>query len=101
MDTEEEVKTEDEKKREETNYQILSRLADLQAKNPETESWEKFQTKINPELGGSTQYIIKEYEKSDVMRDVRKEKRLEKKLQRKADHDELRNHLTVVGRVKP
>jgi hypothetical protein len=98
--TDEQSQQEEEKRKLETNYQILSRLADLQAKNPETEAWETFQKKADPTQGGSVEYIVKAFEKSDVMRDVRKEKRMERKQQRKADHDQLRQHLTVVGRVK-
>lgn len=89
---------EDLKVKKETEYQLLSRLSEMQARNPETDSWETLQKNLDPLQGGSKEYIANRYKKSDVMRDVRKDKRLERKQQRKAEHDELRHHLTVTGR---
>ena len=84
----------------ETEYQLLSKLSEMQARNPETDAWEALQKNVDPSQGGSKEYIANRFMKSDVMRDVRRDRRFEKKQQRKAQHDELINHLTVTGRNK-
>jgi hypothetical protein len=61
------------------------RKADLVAKNPETKAWKEFETKVNPDKGGTAEYVVERHMKTERQREVRAESRADRKTRRKRD----------------
>lgn len=79
--------TEEEKLERAKRIALARRMADLKAKNPETAAWKKFETKINPEVGGEPEYVEAKVEKIERKRGDRALTRAERKRARMEDED--------------
>eukprot|EP01006_Ploeotia_vitrea_P036585 TRINITY_DN66035_c3_g2_i2.p1 TRINITY_DN66035_c3_g2~~TRINITY_DN66035_c3_g2_i2.p1 ORF type:complete len:119 (+),score=5.14 TRINITY_DN66035_c3_g2_i2:433-789(+) len=79
--------TEDEKAERAKRIALARRLADLKAKNPETAAWKKFDAKVNPEKGGTTEIIEEKHDKIERRRGDRQLDRQERRERRMQDRD--------------
>jgi Ca2+-binding EF-hand superfamily protein len=77
--------TEEERLARERAIALARRQADLAAKNPRTHPWEKFKKKIEPEQGGSDEYVKKKQEKQLRSREDRADTREERRQKRRQD----------------
>ena len=77
----------DEKKRRHEAILKARREHDLKIKNPVTDPWIRFEKKIEPEMGGSTEFLPRKEVRMERLRAERKDGRAERRQQRLQDPD--------------
>ena len=76
---------------------LARRQADLAAKNPVTHPWKKFEAKIDPNLGGTKNYIDERTSKQERARENRLDSRRDRKRNRGEDSDLVLKVTTTFG----